>query len=975
MSKTDEMVPPGPGPEAAGPARIDERYRIDKEIGRGGMGRVFVAHDRKLGRDVAIKVLASGLHGEEALRRFEQEARATCALSHANILDVHDIGTHDGSPYIVSELLHGSTLRERLQQGALPPAEATGYALQLAKGLSAAHDKGIIHRDLKPENLFITNEGQLKILDFGIAKLLAPTASESAETPASPRPHTATGAIVGTVGYMSPEQVRGRPVDGRSDLFSFGAIFHEMLCGCSPFERDTAVETGYAVLSADPPELPAEVPAALKRIVQRCLEKEPARRFQSATDLVVALTATSGAPAEKSRWRWAAVVIVLVAVAAAGWFLWHESRIRWAREKVLPEIAQLVEQGRSRAAFALAEQIERIIPADPMLARLFKEMSVSLSIETSPDGADVFVADYDSSAFRHLGRAPVSVRLDDAFHRWRVTKDGFATVEAITSNGRVSGDIPFLSRKLKFVLDKELPPGMVRVPGGPVPLLVPGYDRLPRIEMPDYFIDRYEVTNRQFKQFVDQGGYSRRELWKEPFTDGGRTLAFEEAVARFRDRTGRPGPSTWMSGDHPEGQDEFPVTGVSWFEAAAYAAFAGKSLPTVYHWNHAAGMWASALIIPASNFGEAGPARVGSHRDLDAYGAQDMAGNAKEWCWNPSGGKRYILGAAWNEPPHMFNELDAQSPFDRGARNGFRLVKYLDEAEVPATVKGPLPDIHTRDYAKEKPVADAIFEVYRSLYGYDRTELKASIEAVEDSSDRFRREKVGFAATYGNERIFAYLYTPKNVRPPWQVVLFFPGAAVTRLRSIEELPPSYLLSFILKSGRAVALPVFKSTFERGDALKMTDQEPTRFYRDHVIEWSNDLGRTLDYLETRAEFDRHAIAFYGASWGAKLGPIMLATEPRLRAAVLVGGGLNLVGAFPEVDPFNFAPHVKQPVLMINGRFDFQFPVSTSQEAVFRVLGTPDKDKRHIVFESGHHPPNDLTMKETLDWFDRYLGPVR
>ena len=459
MSKTEEMVPPGPGPEAAGPARIDERYRIDKEIGRGGMGRVFVAHDRKLGRDVAIKVLASGLHGEEALRRFEQEARATCALSHANILDVHDIGTHDGSPYIVSELLHGSTLRERLQQGALPPAEATGYALQLAKGLSAAHDKGIIHRDLKPENLFITNEGQLKILDFGIAKLLAPTASESAETAASPRPHTATGAIVGTVGYMSPEQVRGRPVDGRSDLFSFGAIFHEMLCGCSPFERDTAVETGYAVLSADPPELPAEVPAALKRIVQRCLEKEPARRFQSATDLVVALTATSGAPAEKSRWRWAAVVIVLVAVAAAGWFLWHESRIRWAREKVLPEIAQLVEQGRSRAAFALAEQIERIIPADPMLARLFKEMSVSLSIETSPDGADVFVADYDSSAFRHLGRAPVSVRLDDAFHRWRVTKDGFATVEAITSNGRVSGDIPFLSRKLKFVLDKELPAG------------------------------------------------------------------------------------------------------------------------------------------------------------------------------------------------------------------------------------------------------------------------------------------------------------------------------------------------------------------------------------------------------------------------------------------------------------------------------------------------------------------------------------
>src|SRR3989440_2492330 len=219
MSKTDEMVPPGPGPEAAGPARIDERYRIEKEIGRGGMGRVFVAHDRKLGRDVAIKVLASGLHGEEALHRFEHEARATCALNHANILDVHDIGTYEGSPYIVSELLHGSTLRERLQKGRLSVQKANDYALQLAQGLSAAHERGVVHRDLKPENLFITEEGRLKILDFGIAKLVRPQAAQS------PRA-TETGTIVGTVGYMSPEQVRGQPADHRADVFSAGLVLH-----------------------------------------------------------------------------------------------------------------------------------------------------------------------------------------------------------------------------------------------------------------------------------------------------------------------------------------------------------------------------------------------------------------------------------------------------------------------------------------------------------------------------------------------------------------------------------------------------------------------------------------------------------------------------------------------------------------------------------------------------------------------------
>src|SRR5260370_39911562 len=252
MGKTEERAPPVRVRDVADPPRVDERCRIEKEIGRGGMGRVFVAHDRKLGRDVAIKMLPSGLHGEEALRRFEQEARATCALNHANILDVHDIGMHEGNPYIVSELLHGIPLRERLRGGRLSVPEASGYTLQLAQGLSAAHEKGIVHRALKPENLFITEEGRLKILDFGIAKLVAPMTPGTGETLPSPQPHTETGAILGTVGYMSPEQVRGQPADRRSAVFSFGSIFYDMPAGRSPFERDTAVETGYAILDDDP---------------------------------------------------------------------------------------------------------------------------------------------------------------------------------------------------------------------------------------------------------------------------------------------------------------------------------------------------------------------------------------------------------------------------------------------------------------------------------------------------------------------------------------------------------------------------------------------------------------------------------------------------------------------------------------------------------------------------------------------------
>src|SRR5467141_637580 len=327
MSKTEEMAPPVPAHDRAHPPRIDERYRIEKEIGRGGMGRVFVAHDRKLGRDVAIKVLASGLHGEEALRRFEQEARATCALNHANIVDVHDIGTCEGSPYIVSELLHGTTLRECLRERPLSVQEASGYALQLAQGLSAAHEKGIVHRDLKPENLFITEEGRLKILDFGIAKLVAPMTLGTGETLPSPQPHTEDGAILGTVGYMSPEQVRGQPADQRSDVFAFGAIVYEMLAGRGPFERDTAVETGYAILNDDPPQLPAEVPTALDRLVRRCLAKRPEDRFPSAQELVDALASAAGERAPVQRrgtYGWAlgaGAALTLVVLAVLGWRL------------------------------------------------------------------------------------------------------------------------------------------------------------------------------------------------------------------------------------------------------------------------------------------------------------------------------------------------------------------------------------------------------------------------------------------------------------------------------------------------------------------------------------------------------------------------------------------------------------------------------------------------------------------------------
>ena len=279
-----------------GPATRLGVYELVSLLGAGGMGEVYRARDPRLGRDVAIKVLPAELTADaDCLRRFEQEARAAAALNHPNILAVYDLGTHDGSPYIVSELLDGDTLRERLAGGPLAVRKAVEVASQLVRGLAAAHERGIVHRDLKPDNVVVTRDGRVKILDFGIAKTASVTTLGSDVT------QTRDGTVLGTVGYMAPEQLRGEPVDARADIFAVGVIMHELIAGQPPFRRSSAADTMSAVLREEPPDLAGQ-PEALARIVRRCLEKDPINRFQSARDLGFALEtmAVATVPAAKT---------------------------------------------------------------------------------------------------------------------------------------------------------------------------------------------------------------------------------------------------------------------------------------------------------------------------------------------------------------------------------------------------------------------------------------------------------------------------------------------------------------------------------------------------------------------------------------------------------------------------------------------------------------------------------------------------
>lgn len=644
----------------------------------------------------------------------------------------------------------------------------------------------------------------------------------------------------------------------------------------------------------------------------------------------------------------------------------------WARTTGLLDLARLTDEAKWDSAWALGARLQRVIPEDSTFKALQLRYATKVSLTTSPPDLALyrdFYAHRPERKFELVGTTPLdSVWVPRGVSRYRLqTADSVLAEFAASPAG--------MALRNPFTLDPGQPAGMVKVRGGDADLQTPGLDHIPAVKLGDYLLDRFEVTNREYKRFVDAGGYRTDKHWKVPFIRDGKPVAFADAMRLLVDRTGQPGPSTWEAGDYADNTGEHPVGGLSWYEAAAYADFAGKSLPTIYHWLRAAGTNAAQYVVPASNFAGKGTVAVGSTDAMSLYGNYDMAGNVREWCLNESNGQRYILGGGYSDHSYQFNDAYAQPVWDRSSINGVRLARYPDTANVAVAARRI--ELPFRDYWKEKPVADAEFGIYRRMYEYDRRALGEKVEAVDSTTSPYWiMQTVTFDAGYDSERMAAFVFLPRNGKPPYQTVVHFPGSNVIYLRSSKDIATRVnRLDFILKSGRAVIVPVFKGTFERGSGLKSDYQERTNFWREHVIAWVTEFRRTVDLVVERPDLDEHNVAYYGLSWGANIGGIIPALEPRVKAIVLYVGGLEMQETYPEVDPFNFLPRITQPVLMLNGRYDHFFPVETSQKPMFALLGTPAQDKRHVLYEGGHNVPHVDLIRETLAWLDRYLGPVR
>jgi formylglycine-generating enzyme required for sulfatase activity/dienelactone hydrolase len=1029
------------------------RYEVRSKLGAGGMADVYLAEDTDLGRKVALKLLPPATAADDhARKRLVREARAAATLDHPHICAIYEVGEAEGRLFFAMQYVEGDTLAARMRRQPLSLSETLAIAVQIVDALAEAHGHGILHRDIKPGNIMLTARGQARMMDFGLAKVTAiDERAGNTETDLLSTP----GAVMGTMPYMSPEQVRGEGLDARADLFSIGVVLYEMLTGRRPFDDSSSAAIASAILTREPLPLARfapETPAELERIVGKLLRKAPDDRYQTARDLLndlrtlkderefrarlersgpssdPAVTGDSAGPAgalpatpppfavtptpgpmtpapvpgsltttvveRAPRGRMVAVAVMVAAVLAGGWFGWRAYAASRARA-ALPQIAALAEAGRFFEAYDLAASIETALPGDATLAGLMPTISDTLSATTDPPGASVYLTRFrpesDAPPVRlQIGTTPLTnVRIARGAYILAIEKEGFAPFERTVSglavrNSALSITPPPIRIDRKLVAATEAPEGMVFVPGGEYRLAAWSRPTDRRVRLEDYFIDRYEASNADYKAFINAGGYVKRDYWPASFADGEQRLTWDDAMRRLVDRTGLAGPRGWSNQTVPEGKADHPVTGITWYEAAAYAAFRGKALPSVYQWEKAArnGVTgpAGVAVMPwgffapgdtlddRANFGGATLPVTSGAFGLSPFGAYNMAGNVSEWTANDSSDGLLATGGAWGDPTYTFAQYGGRPPFFSSDRLGVRLVRDApgagDQGRARIEIASEIPQ-----YA---PTSASRFAELSAAYDYAPTPLESRVEETLETPE-WRRERVSFNGANG-ERATAFLYLPLHASGPVQVVHFVPAGDVDGgFRSLTASTEDRIVSLV-KAGRAVFGVLLKGYIGRPHPEGTVPLSPgTVEYQERIVSRVTDLRRGLDYLDTRKDIDASRIGFVGPSAGAQLGLILSAVETRYRAVIMVGAGLPLrpVEFIAAANPANFASHIRPPKLILQGRFDEDTPLRTAAEPRYRLLAAP---KRLILYDGGHVPPLDLQVTTITGFFDEIMGRV-
>jgi len=667
-----------------------------------------------------------------------------------------------------------------------------------------------------------------------------------------------------------------------------------------------------------------------------------------------------------------AILIVVAAGVSLGLGYKHKSRIEHALQVKLPGIREDMKQVneydgiKNWKVFETAVELRKILKDHPDFHQLWKDIAMNISISTDPQEAAIYARSYGGldTTWQFLGSSPLeAVALPRGLSQIMLEKAGYVTQYDLVYTSFV-WPAEFEPRHYSLYRPDEVPDGMVFAYGFTGDWQKTG--SLPQKTAGDFWVDRCEVSNLQYKSFVDADGYEDPSYWLYPFVEDKDTLSREAAMERFRDQTGQPGPAGWVMGEFPEGREHWPVTGISWFEAAAYASYMDKDLPTVYHWSYLSELHATPELVKHGNFESNTLAPVGSHDNMTRFGTYDLPGNVSEWNFNARADYRAVLGGNYREPSYFYNDIYYISPWTRSDRIGFRCIRYInDTLKQELTVADPDP---IRDFSKVKSVSDEVFEVYLNRYTYEKAELNPRVNARIDSTD-WILESVFVDVPYEDLPLQILIYLPTNCESPYQSVIYWPGDDPLYADALEDITMGGIFDFFMKSGRAFVWPVYYGTFGRKSFIPNNLQTRLLQFTYMMI----DFQIACDYLESREDMDMGKLAYFGLSWGGFVAPYVLAIENRVKAGILAAFGVLSDGENPEYDQITYLQRVRIPMLMMNGKYDFDFTLET-QQAFYDFLGTPEEDKVWLLYDHVHGAPVPDLINESLGFLDKYFGSV-
>ena len=659
----------------------------------------------------------------------------------------------------------------------------------------------------------------------------------------------------------------------------------------------------------------------------------------------------------------------------------------WVNNFILPGLEQNIAEDNYVEAWLASNKINSFAPFLSKYNQNGDELSSEINLSINQDGAKVSWRPYENpenKTWRILGSTPLNPqRLPNGVLQIKLEKDGFITQEfSLLNPGFRFANTPFDAESLGMNLDPinlqangTVPQGMIYIQGGNfIPALLGG--GIDPVFLHPFYIDQFEVTNKDFKLFIDSGGYENNQFWVDmDFIKDGTSLSWDEAKKVMIDSTGLQGPANWEVGTYLEGGERLPVTGISWYEALAYARYKGNILPPMYHWIKAAFPPAeivapiSSQLLKNSNFSQKAIKEVGN--GPGANGTFDMAGNAREWVWNIFGGRGLAMGGGYTDPQYSATQNTPLARMNRSSINGFRTARLINPRDL-----NPFGDPINRQEPKPlsfyKPMSDEVFKVYSRNYEVNEAPLNIKEIYADDSHPVWIKERVQIDVGYNNEKMDVLVFKPKGTFQPTPSVIVYPGANYfSTPPEIDDINPGeFGLDFIIKSGRTLVWPAWKGSLDRmTTSLTASPEERLRNFRELLRYWTVDTHKTLDYLETRQDMDNKNFFYLGMSYGSIFTTHTLLFEDRYNAALLYVGGA--VPTYPPMsDGINHLPRIKTPFLMLNGEDDYLVPKSSAL-TLYNFSGTPEEDKKIIFYNSGHWPlPRNQMIKESLATMEEF-----